>query len=261
MAENTTLSAVISSATERGEFINGALQVVVKRGYPAEGNRPSKATVFDPANGQEAKLAWFAGDLRDFENKVVEVSGRGNKASLYRGKVEVSIGKEGQLVMIGPYSKGGGAAPDPGRNAGGGSAGGAAPKAAASTVDPTVYFHREMAKLALTYQHAFQYGINVRENLKKIGVEITPEHFQGCVSSLNIQANINGLNARVPKLREMAGGLPVKFLPPEPDPAEEERKRAAKEEAERIAREAEEARKRAEAARHPQENLDEDVPF
>ena len=118
-----------------------------------------------------------------------------------------------------------------------------------------------MAKLALTYQHSFQYGINVRDNLKKIGVEMTPEQFQACISSLNIQANMNGLTARVPKLREMVSGVPARYLPPEPDPAEAERLRAAKEEADRIAREAEEARKRAAAAQHPQENLDEDVPF
>lgn len=274
MSKTTTLAAIIAAAHEEarskdkpeGVWVD-ELDLAVKRSTPAEGTRPSKASAYDPTNGQEATIAWFGGDLARYENKIVRIGGKGNKAKIYKGNLEISIGKNGTLQMIGEASAPKtthapeGAPRDDSRGGGGGNP----PPAAAPKVDPSTYFHREMAKLSLGYLHAFQYALDVRAKLKH---EMTPEQFQACVSTVYISADKRGLFGKVPKLREYDDKMvPLRFIPPEPDPAalEAERLRLAEaEEAKRKADEAEKAAAAARAATHrppQQENLDEDVPF
>ncbi len=251
----TTLSDVCRIATEAGEWAD-QFDAIVKRGEAPQGNKPSKASCYDPANGKDAKLAWFGGDLRDYEGKTVRIGGKGNKAKLYKGNVEISIGKNGTITVIAdapagtpPAQTGNAPTSQP-------------PPAQKQRVDPTTYFHREMQKLTLGYVHSFQYALDVQARMK---TPMPQEQFQACVSSLFIEGNKHGLFNAVPKLRDLdEKGVPFKYVPPTPDPAavkaEEERKAAAAEAA-RKAREAEELARKAHNQPDAQENLDEDVPF
>lgn len=264
----TTLSAVCAAATEAGEWAD-TFDCVVKRGEPPQGNKPSKASVYDPANGKDAKLVWFGGDLRQYEGQTVRIGGKGNKAKLYRGAVEVNVGKNGTITSIGvapqspPTQTGTAPAAD-------GQKTGTTPPATRPRVDPTTYFHKEMGKAGLLWCHCYQYALTAESKIMPKETELPIDQFQALVSSLFIRADRSGLMEHVPALRTMGDdGLPLRFVPPQPDPAVVEAERLRKEqevEAARKLKEAEEAAQRArEAAQHnqhhPQENLDEDVPF
>ncbi len=253
----TTLSDVCRIATEAGEWAD-QFDCIVKRGEGPNGNKPSKASCYDPANGKDARLAWFGGDLRDYEGKTIRIGGKGNKAKLYKGNVEISIGKNGTIAVIAEAPAGSAPAPSTTPPAGQNTP----PPAQKQRVDPTTYFHREMQKLTLGYAHSYQYALDVQARIPKA---MPPEQFQACVSSIFIEGNKHGIFAAVPKLRELdEKGVPFKYVPPVPDPAavkaEEERKAAAAEAA-RKAREAEELARKAHNQPDAQENLDEDVPF
>ncbi len=270
MEKMTTLSAVIAAATDEGTWAD-TFDCVVKRGEPKNGNKPSKASCYDPANGQEAKLAWFGGDLRQYEGQTIRIGGKGNKAKIYGGKTEISIGKNGTITATGaaPQSQ---PPPSPGGNAPQSDAPktGNPPPATRPRVDPTTYFHKEMSKAGLLWAHSFQYAQNTEQKIMGEGKKFPPDQFQALVSSLFIRADRAGLMEHVPALRQLGtDGVPLRFVPPQPDPALVEKERLRKEaeaEAARKLKDAEEAAQRAREAahdnqHHPQENLDEDVPF
>lgn len=257
--ETTTLADVCRAATEEGAWINGDLDLVVKRGEPPQGNKPSKASVYDPGTGQEARLVWFGGDLREHEGKVIRVGGKGNKGKLYRGNVEINVGKNGTLTAVGAAP----AAPLNDKTNAAGNDRRPGPTDARAKVDPTTYFHRELSKTGLLWAHAYQYAQNVEEKVVGAGNSLPEGIFQSLVSSIFITAKDRGLYDRVPALREVGSDdVPLKYVPPAPDPAAieaEQQRKAAAAEAERKAKEAEELARK--AREHPQENLDEDVPF
>jgi hypothetical protein len=266
----TTLSAVISAANAstnpKGEWADEFV-CVVKRADPPQGKVPSKARIYDPANGSEAALAWFGGDLREFVNQTCVVGGKGNSAKNYRGAVEITIGKNGTIVSKGAAPQQpapaapSGATPPSGANP---------PPPVRSKVDPTTYFHKEMSKAALLWAHCYQYALNTEPKVVGEGNELPADWFQALVSSLFIRADRAGLMDHVPALRSIDDkGLPLRYIPPQPDPAvleAEKKRKAAEAEAQRKAQEAEDAAIKAREAalhtqHHPQENVDEDVPF
>ncbi len=260
--KTTTLADVCRAANAEGVWAD-TFDCVVNRADPRNGNKPSKADVYDPANGTQAKLAWFGGDLTQYQGKVIRIGGKGNKAKLYNGATEISVGKNGTITPMGEASQQN--APKTTTPPTGGAGNPPPPPNDRPKVDPVTFFHREMSKQSLGYLHCLQYAQDIHARAK---VEITPEQFQACVSSLYIEGNKRGLFNLVPKLRDVDDkSLPVRYVPPQPDPvavAAEQARKAAEAEARRKAEEAEAA---AEAARkaanqpHTQENLDEDVPF
>lgn len=251
-----TVYDVIGAATDEGEWVNGFFHAVVRNAKPRQGNKPSKADLCDPDSPNiKVAAAWFGGDLSDFEGATCIFDGKGMKVKSYKGKAELNIGKDALVNLLTAAPKG--AAPAPAADGGGATPPRTPPKDTPK-VDPTVYFHRELAKMSLGYLHCLQYAQDIQT---KTPGGMPPEQFQACVSSLFIEGNKQGLFAKVPKLRDVDDkGRPVRFVPPTPpaaDPAEVERKRL---EAEKAA--AEEARKRhEEEQRRLQEQQDEDVPF
>lgn len=262
--QRITLVDVCRTATDEGEYINGELHVVVKSARPPEGKRPSKATVFDPESGQEAKLAYFAASLVNYEGKVISISGKGNKAKTYKGDVEISIGKNGILAVVGDYAStsgrptGSAAAPaastPPPRNE---------PPPKLTPSENATRFHKRMKTIALGYLHAFQYARDVVARLESGGLKVELEQFQAMTSSIFIKADRDGLFDSPPAPREWNDktGFAFPYVPPAPDP---EAAAKAKEEADRRAREAAERAAEEERKKHAAtqaQNLDEDVPF
>lgn len=257
MDKMTTLADVCRAANEEGVWAD-VFDCVVNRAHPKEGNKPSKADIYDPANGTQAKLAWFGGNLQQYEGKIIRIGGKGNKAKLYSGNVEISVGgKNGTITVQGDAQKG---ATPPQSAAQPGQPGNNQPpptRDETPKVDPVTFFHREMSKQSLGYLHCLQYAQDIQS---KTVSGMPPDQFQACVSALYIEGNKRGFFNRVPKLRDLDDkGRPVRYVPPQPDPAAEEKARLAREDAERKQKEAEEAQRR--AANQHSENLDEDVPF
>lgn len=253
--ELITVYDVIGAATDEGEWVNGEFRAVVRNAKPRQGNKPSKADLCDPDSPNiKVAAAWFGGDLNDFEGATCHFGGKGIKVKSYKGKAELTLGKDATVNIVTPAAAGTSRPAPVGQN----SAPAAAASAPKSDVNPEVYFHREMAKQALGYLHCLQYAQDI---VTKSKVKLPQEQFQACVSSLYIEANKQGILHKVPKLREVdANGQPLRFIPPDKpaaDPAELERQRIEKEKAA-----AEKARlEHEEAERKRQAELDEDVPF
>lgn len=252
-----TISEVIEGATDEGAWINAEFRGIVRNATSGQGRKPSKADVCDADSpGIKISIASFGADLRDYEGALCHFHGNGMKAKNYKGKIEVTMGKESLINRISdapksaPVSAAGGPA-DATRASPG--------PAARSVVDPTIYFHREMSKMSLGYLHCLQYADNVRDKRKD---GITVEQHQACVASLFIEGNKKGLFEKVPKLRELSpSGIPFAFVPPAPaaeDPAAVEKAKA--EAAAKAAEAARIAHEEAEKLRK-QKELDEDVPF
>lgn len=249
----TTLADVCRAANAEGVWAD-TFDCVVNRAEPRNGNKPSKADVYDAVNGTQAKLGWFAGDLTQYQGKVIRIGGKWNKAKLYNGNVEINVGKNGTIAPMGNAT---GQAPKTDAPAGGGNQPPPPRTGDTPKVDPVTFFHREMSKQALGYLHCLQYAQDIQN---KTPGGMPPDQFQACVSSIYIEGNKRGLFNLVPRTRELDDkGRPLRYVPPQPDPAAEEKARAAREEAERKQKEAEEAQRR--ASNQHSENLDEDVPF
>lgn len=260
MSEHISLSRICDEATEDGGWIDLPFEAIVRNAKAGRGKQPSKADLIDPANPRvKVEACFFGGSFLDYEGSVVRFSGKGRKAKLYEGNVEISLYEKATVNVLGDApattrtaEAARGEAPPPGGDAG---AKARAPKVEG---DPTSNFHKEMKKASLLWTHAHQYARNVEAKLyppppgsKTPHFLMPPDLFQSLVSGLFITAKDRGLLERPPAPRQVDEiGVPFAYLPPEPDPA-------AVEEAARKAREAAEA----EARRKHQENLDEDVPF
>lgn len=268
--KTTTLAEIRDSATDEGVWVNYPFEAIVRNGTAAQGKKPSKATLYDPNDPSikvgACRFGGFASFI-EYEGKVVRFAGNGTKAKTYNGNVEITFSKNAEFIEVGNAAPAKPAAPaaphDDSR--GSGDEPPAAPPPPRPKVDPTTYFHRELAKKGLLWVHCFQYALNGQA---KIGKPLAPDLFQAFVSTLYISADRQGLIAHVPALREVGSdGIPLRFVPPAPDTAAieaEKKKHEAELEAQRKAWEAEQAAKRARAAAAPaapQENLDEDVPF
>lgn len=249
-----SLKALVATATQDGTWVNDPIEVVVRN--PTQGGvgknnkpKPSKCVFVDPKDPNATVAAcWFGGSFLQYEDQVIRISGKSNKISLYNGNAEFSIGKEGVVEKLGPAPAQLGEHPaTTGHGAHGGDN---APPAQSG--DPAAIFHRGMGKVALLWAHSHQYAKNVEAML---GGPMHPDLFQSLTSSMFITAKDNGALVKpLPKLRLTDDkGIPFKFIPDQPDPAELKRR-----EEEAAAKAAEEARKKAAAAK---ENLDEDVPF
>lgn len=256
----TTLADVIGAATEAGEYVNAPFEAVVLNVKPKDGKRPQKADICDPKNPRTAAtMAIFGGSLMDFKGSIVRFGGKGIKAKLYEGKVEISINDKTSVLHVGD-------APATSTPTGGESppAGKSAPAATPPrdegrpAGDPVADFHKPMKKISLLYLHSYQYATDVQVRLHG---KLTPEQFQACIASVFITAKDQGaLRAPIPALREADGVGFKTFIAVRPtvDPkAAEEAARVAAEAAAELAAKA----AREKAAKAHAENLDEDVPF
>lgn len=270
--EPTTLAAIREQATEDGTWVNGPFEAIVKNAKagqtPGGGNKakPSKCCLVDPKDPNTTLNAcWFGGNFLKYEDKVIRVSGKGTKVSVYNGTPEVNIGKDAVVDIIGAApeqsaprtatsSTGSGPKDD--------ARGGGAPRdyeSERTAEDPTVRFHKELKKITLLLLHAHQYATDLAD---KLPFELSEEQHQQAVASIFITAKDRGLLDKPPAPRKevkAADGTIERFEPfvaPAIDPAVAEAEKRRKEE--EAARAAEEARRKA-AAHH--ENLDEDVPF
>lgn len=269
MEQQLTLAAIREQATEDGTWVNGPFEAIVKNAKAGQaggaGNKakPSKACLVDPQNPNSTLNAcWFGGNFLKYEDKVIRVSGKGTKVSVYNSTPEVNVGKDAVVEIIGeaprqsapPPSSGGGPKDD---SRGGGSPRGYESERTAE--DPTLRFHKEMKKVTLLLMHSHQYATDLRD---KLPFEITEDQYQQAVASIFITAKDRGLLDKPPAPRKAVtetDGTVLRFepfAPPPVDPAVAEAERRRKEE--EAARAAEEARRK--AAQH-HENLDEDVPF
>lgn len=264
MSQDTTLREVIAQATEEGTWVNAPFEVVVHQAKPKNGKAPSKADIYQlGARGVQATLVSFDRSLVDYTGSRLRIAPKGIKAKMYKGAVEITVGKDTGLTVQGDAPVDNSAPPPQGaqREPAKTAAAQDRPPANRTTEDPENTYHKGMKKLSLGWLHAYQYGCDISVKVKG---GLPPEQFQACVSSIFIEANKQGLNFTAPKLREAnaTGGGFVQFTKAAVDPriAEEEAKHKA-EEAAKVA--AEEARKKAavEAERRRAENLDEDVPF
>lgn len=265
--EPTTLAAIREQATEDGTWVNGPFEAIVKNAKagqtPGNGNKakPSKCCLVDPKDPNTTLNAcWFGGSFLKYEDKVIRVSGKGTKVSVYNSTPEVNIGKDAIVDIIGnaPAQAG----PTPGAQTGprdDSRGGNNPPPPAKPHDDPVTHFHKEMKKTALLWAHCFQYTVDTEA---KLGVVLPPDQFQSLTTSLFMTAKERDLrgNAPAPRKKTADGKTFEPYVAPKPDPAlaeEQERKRREALEAEAL-RLQEEARRK---AAHPHENLDEDVPF
>lgn len=252
MKPDITLYDVVTNATEAGEWVNGEFQAIVQNATQGQGNKPSKADLIDPDNNNiSCAVGWFGGDFVRLSGSLCHFGGKGMKIKSYRGKPELTLGKETTVNIIT-------AAPEPKSNSAATPPQGKplSPGAAALSKDPSeqaVIFHRTMKKIALFYLHCDQYVLDIE---RKRGV-LLPEQRQAAVASLFITGKDKGLLDIVPPARPVDDkGLPFAFVPPDKKPADPEAEAKAAAEAARVA----ELKAREQAAKR-QAELDEDVPF
>lgn len=259
MSDQISLSQICDEATEDGGWIDLPFEAIVRNAKARKGKQPSKADLVDPQNPRvKVEAAYFGGSFLELEGSVVRFTGKGRKAKLFEGNVEVTLYEKATVTVIGdaPASA---RTSEPSRarddSHGEASRGTDTPPKTTDPKqkeDPTAFFHKGMKKISLLWIHSFQYAIETEAKLK---AKLPEPLFQSLVSSIFITAKDRGLVERIPAPRALdAKGLPVPYVPPQPDPAELE---AARQKAiEEAAKKAEE-----EARRRHEENLDEDVPF
>lgn len=258
--ERITIYDVIQVASEQGEWVNGEFEGIVSNPTQGQGNKPSKCKLTDPDSNAEIGLAWFGGDFMKMRGATILVHGDGNKAKLYRGNTEVTIGKNGLVNVVTAATRPASTEMNEKTNAAGNEPPqkeSAPPKQAVTPAQMLNRFHATMKRSALLLIHARQYARDIET---KEGGPMPAEQFQATVSSLFITAKDRGLLDTVPAPREVKDGKIVPFVPVK-DP-DAEAKAAAAREAEQAKREAEE-KKRAEEERkkREQDELNEDVPF
>lgn len=260
--EPITLAEVCDQATAEGTYINVPFDVIVRNATSGKGRVPSKADLTDPTNTRtKAKGAYFGGNFLDYNGSVIRMAGKGIKAKLYNGEVEISINDKTSVVVIGDAPAAGaaraGQPPDSQPAATPGHAPDTrTPPAAKPIENPEAEFHKGMKKTALLYLHAYQYACDLQV---KTGNKLTPDHFQAACASIFIAADRNGaLRAPIPGPRAVDGVGFMAYVAPKPDmkAAEEAARLAAEAAAAEAARKAKE-----EHAKRAKEELDEDVPF
>lgn len=262
-----SFAELLSIATDQGEWVNGTFEALVGNAKDGNGKAPNKADIFDPRDTSvRAKVAMFGGSFRNYEGRLCRFSGNGAKAKLYKGDVEITLGKNGVVTPLSEPARNipapktapvgaTGATPAPG-----------ATRSQAPAVTPTqtaaeaeVSFHREMKRICLLLLHARQY---LDETVARIGADnLTPEQVQSLSTSIFMTAKERGLLSRPPALRAVGeDGLAKPFVAPA-KAADPEADAKAKEEAERK-RQAEAARvAEEERLKREREELDQDVPF
>lgn len=255
MSDHISLSRICDEATEAGGWIDSPFEAIVRNAKAGRGKQPSKADLVDPADPRvKVEACYFGGSFLDLEGSVVRFSGKGRKAKLYEGNVEVSLYEKATVFVVGDAPAATRAAPAARGDAPKGDGGGAkgpGPGAKADG-DPTAHFHKEMKKAALLWVHSFQYAVETESKLK---AKLPEPLFQSLVSSLFITAKDRGLLDRPPAPRALDGkGFPVPYVPPQPDPAaiEEAKKKLLDEAARKVE---DELRRKQEA------EVDPDVPF
>lgn len=257
----TTLADIRGNATESGEWVNGSFEAVVRNASPRQGNKPSKATLVDPKNPRMmVKAALFKGSFGAYENQLIRFGGKGTKAKLYNGDVELSFSDKCTMDSLGKAPDEAGSEPEPQREPsrhddrrGGG--GEPAPQQRAPAGSGALPVQGQTVGMALN-----QACENIRSALKSSGKPFAVELFTSPQFSRDLHTIASDI-IRVSRVLE-AGHL----APSAKDRADPEFEKKQKEAAEqkRIAAEAAEQKRReaeeAEKKRNSQQ-LDEDVPF
>lgn len=258
-ARELSFAEVLASATESGTWIEGPFEGVVRNPRDGTGRQSNKADLHDPRDpSKKATVCAYGFSFNPLRGCLCRFGpGRGTKAKIYKGAIEITIGKEVPTTKLSEAE----AAPPPGATGTPPArARETAPPPAATPAEAANRFHSFMMKTSLLLFHAHQYARDIESKLPK-GAQVTEEQFQSWCTSLFLTAKEAGFLGFAPPPREVdEGGLPVRWTrlsDPETDAkkhaAEEEEKKRKAAEAERAA---EDERKRKE-----RERADEDVPF
>lgn len=254
-----TLAQICAIATEPGEWIDGPFEVVIRNATARQGRIPSKSDVYDPNDpGVRAKMALFGGDLLRMEGDVVRFGGKGIKAKLYGGNVDISVGDKANIEIVGKAPGSATAAaprePNLGATPASPSSAPAARRGPVMVAAEPAQFHREMKRIALLLAHCYQYEEDFET---KIGKVLPIEQRVQATAYLFMTAKDRGLLEKPPALRTPSakGGGYEAFVATVPDPA------AVEAEIKRKAEEAQKAREEEERKRHAEQSADEDVPF
>ena len=256
--EKLTIYDVNQIATENGEWVNGSFQGVVENPTQGQGRKPSKCTLRDPDTNATVKLAVFGGtDLMRMRGALVECSGDGMKAKLYKGEVEVTIGDKAHINVISAPPRN---APAPQQSA---PASNPAPRNAppahpATAAEIAKNFHITMRKIGLLLMHSQQYAFDFAKKWEDTsgGHKLTDEQFQSVRTSFFMTAKDRGLLDIQPGPRafDSAAGVFTPYTAPAAPSKTPEQLEAEKKELERKAAEEAELKRQ-------REKLDEDVPY
>lgn len=179
---------------------------------------------------------FFAPKFR--EGDLIELTGRGIKYTQNNYGSKLSIGQETEITVV---SKGSSQdrleanQDEPRRSAPRGDARGGGQEQGeheSEAAPVNAHFHPKMSATALFYLHCLSYARKINTTLKATGhPEMSPDHFQACVSTLFIAGDRNGLAIAPPPSSKIS-----------PTPTEEPKKAPP-------------------ARREPDPLADEDVPF
>lgn len=167
------------------------------------------------------------------EGDLIEVFGKGLRRTEYNGNAQATLGRETQIEVTGGRQERREPAPRPTAPRDD-SRGGEENRAATGThYEPETapvnsQFHPKMNATSLFYLHCLSYARKINTTLRATGhPEMSPDHFQACVSTLFIAGDRNGLAIAPPpssKISPTPTEEPKKAPPArrEPDPLEDE---------------------------------------
>lgn len=260
MSTNKCLTIAEVCQMRDGEWINEGVAALVstietKTAGPKAKNPGKKfwvvtLTATDGPENVELSL-FFAPKFR--EGDLIELTGKGIKFTQNNYGNKLSIGQETEITVVSNATRERSPAPRssaPQDDSRGGRDDRQDEDNAPYSSPANPHFHQKMSAAALFYLHCLSYASKINTTLKATGhPEMSPDHFQACVSTLFIAGDRSGLAVAPP---------PSSAISPTPKPGE----LSGMEQAERIHanRAKVEPRKPAPVGRYDGD-AEEDVPF